>query len=304
MSNPPVRRGLYVPSAYWAAPSRNFRSSTRLHLQHYLWQNTTKFLLEPRIRTSIEQRKQVKIADLGCGNGAWLADLDNELSQKYISAQLNGYDINELNFPPPAFLPGSITLTKLDVLSERLPMEAIGAFDVVHIRAFSSIIINNNTMNLLSTALALLKPGGWIQWEEWGTDLIIEPASPQLSTVSCEKIARVLKVGGDAQGLNVDFVRELDRHLIKAGFQQVFIREDMKRKQDYKGWTEDFLIIWEEVASFFPSRGETPQESVTKESWAQLFADAVKETEQGVALHRGSVFTAIGRKPFHTGQRS
>ncbi|KAI0532011.1 hypothetical protein GGR58DRAFT_518068 [Xylaria digitata] len=290
MSNSTIQQRLYDPSAYWASPSRNFRSSTRLHLQHYLWQNTTRFLLEPRIQASIEQHQQIKVADLGCGNGVWLADLGYELSQKHIPAQLNGYDINEGNFPPPAFLPASVTLTKLDVLSGIFPLEAIGAFDVVHIRAFSSIIIDNNTTNLLSAALSLLKPGGWIQWEEWGTDLIIEPASPRLSTESCERIARVLKAGGDAQGLNVDFVRNLDGHLINAGFQQ----------------TEDFLIIWEEVASFFPSRAETSQSqaSVTKESWAQLFADAVKEIEQGVALHRGSVFTAIGRKPFPNGERS
>ncbi|KAI0413075.1 hypothetical protein F5X98DRAFT_301568 [Xylaria grammica] len=297
MSDPSVRSEAYDPSAYWAEPSRNFRSSTRLHLQHILWQNTTKFLLEPHVQASINQEKPLRIADLGCGNGVWLVNLEHELSKKRISSQLNGYDINDTNFPPSAFLPGSISLTKLDVLSKTLPEEVIGAFDVVHIRAFSSIIINNNTTALLSTALALLKPGGWLQWEEWGTEFVVETASPGLSTVACERIAGILKAGGDAQGMKVDFVKEFDRHLADAGFRQVHVREDVKRRRDYKGWTEDVLMIWEEVASFFPTKAEIPQAPVTKELWAQLFADAVRETECGVALHRRSLFTAVGRKP-------
>ncbi|KAI1425240.1 hypothetical protein F5Y12DRAFT_748282 [Xylaria sp. FL1777] len=297
MSSLSIQSEAYDPSVYWAAPARNFKSSSRLHLQHQLWRNTTHFLLEPQIRTFIQQEKQLKIADLGCGNGVWLTDLSHELFNTDISVQLYGYDINDVNFPPQAFLPGPVQLSKLNILSKKLPDEVLNAFDVVHVRAFSSIILNNDTSTLLSAVLSLLKPGGWLQWEEMGPDFIVEPASPGLSKVSCETLARLVKAGEDIQGMKLDFIGEFGRHLGDAGFQQIRVREDAKRKQDYKGWTENFLMIWEDAAFFYPSETDNNQASITKEFWAQLFAKAVQETEQGVALHRRSVVTVVGRKP-------
>ncbi|KAI3316623.1 hypothetical protein HD806DRAFT_517142 [Xylariaceae sp. AK1471] len=297
MSNPSVKAEAYEPESFWVAPARNFRSSARLHLQHLLWQNTIGFLLEPRIQNSIADVKQLKVADLACGNGVWLTDLDHQLSNKKVSSQLDGYDINDVNFPPPAFLPNMVKLNKLDVLSRPLPEELIGAYDIVHIRAFSSIIFNCNTTPLLSTALAMLKPGGWLQWDEMGADFVIEPPSPDISKTACETIDRILKAGGETHGMKREFLRELDRHVSENGFQEVHLQEDKNRKQDYKGWTEDFLMVWEDLASFFPSKADKPEAPVTKEFWVDLFAKAVKETEQGVALFYRNMFTVVGRKP-------
>ncbi|KAI1299486.1 hypothetical protein F5Y03DRAFT_408816 [Xylaria venustula] len=288
----------YDPLQYWAAPARNLRSSTRLHLQHQLFLNTTGFLLDPNIETSLQKRDTpFKVADLGCGNGIWLTDLSHELCKMNIPFQLNGFDINEANFPPGVFLPDSVRLSKLNILSQSLPEEVIGAFDVVHVRAFSSIILNNDTKALLSACLALLKLGGWLQWEEMGAEFIIESAFPGQEKDYCETLAQLVKRGEDRQGMKLDFVREFGRHLMDAGFQQVYVRKDVKRKQDYKGWTEDFLMIWEEAGFFHPSKSDDNQGSVTRELWNDLFAKAVQETEKGVILHRGCIHTAVGRKP-------
>jgi hypothetical protein len=297
MSNASAATETYDPSVYWSAPFKNFRGSARLHLQHLLWQNTIGFLLESHIQSSVADVKRLKIADIACGNAVWLIDMEREMSGKNISVQLDGYDINEVAFPQPAFLPDSITLKKLDVLARPLPEELVGAYDIVHIRAFSSIIFNCNTTPLLSTALAMLKPGGWLQWEENAADFVVEAASPGLSTTVCDTMAGILKAGGDAHGFDRSFLKELDRHLSENGFQEVQGKEYINRKQDYKGWTEDFLMVWEDVTSLFPSKADAPQAPITKESWRNMCASAVHETEQGVALHYGSIVTAVGRKP-------
>lgn len=304
MSDSSILPQVYDPSVYWVAPARNFRSSSRLHLQHMLWQNTTVFVLDIRIDNSLRESNQtiiqpVKIADLGCGNGVWLTDLHQNLRDYGVHAHLVGYDINDHNFPPPAFLPDSIQLKKVDILSKTLPADAVGTFDVVHIRAFSSIIINNDTTGVLATALAMLKPGGWLQWDEMGPRLYIEPASPRLSTFACETMAHLIKTRGDAQGVKYDFLKELDRHLAFAGFEDTKKLRYQKRKRDYKGWTEDFLAIWEGVIELLPPRTDSNRGPLTKESWAELFEEVVKETEKGIAIHRGHLITAIGRKPFH-----
>jgi hypothetical protein len=297
MNNSSKKTVVYDPEAFWVSPVRNFRSSARLHLQHLLWQNTVGFLLEPHIQSSIAGAKELKVADLACGNGVWLIDLDRDLSNKKISARLDGYDINDGDFPSPAFLPPSVKLNKLDVLARPLPQELVGAYDIVHIRAFSSIIFNCNTTPLLSTALAMLKPGGWLQWDEMGADFVIEPPSPEVSKTACETVDRILKAGGEARGLKRDFLTELDRHVSENGFGDVRLREDENRKQDYKGWTEDFLMVWEELASYFPVKADEPEAPITREFWVDLFVKAVHETERGVALFYRNIFTVVGRKP-------
>ncbi|KAI0179704.1 S-adenosyl-L-methionine-dependent methyltransferase [Hypoxylon sp. FL1284] len=288
----------YDPSTYWLAPSRNFRTSARLHLQHLLFQNTLGCLLEPQVQSFVSGSKQLKVADLGCGNGVWLNNLHDELSAKGISAQLDGYDIKPTYFPAAAHLPPSVTLKKLDVLERPLPEDMVGAYDVVHVRAFASIIHKSNLTPLLSTALALLKPGGWLQWEEARVDAyLVDAPTPETSTSACETIVRVLQAGGEARGSTFEWLGQLDRGLSEHGFAEVRVRGADTRPQDWKAWTEDYLIVWEELAVFFPPRAEQPQAPMAREDWVALFARAVEETEQGVAVHNKQVVAVVGRKP-------
>ncbi|KAJ2996689.1 hypothetical protein NUW58_g720 [Xylaria curta] len=228
------------PTAYWRAPARNYRTLARLHLQHMLFQNTLRFILEKHVEQAIPTAPSsiFKVADLACGNGVWLIGLSRELADKgAVSAKLDGFDINEILFPASAFLPPSVSLENLDVLAKPLPEELIGAYDVVH---------------------GLNEP----------------------------------------RGLRFEYIAELDQHLIKNGFENVYMSKTAKRKQDYKAWTDDILMAWEECTFLFPSKATDPQASHTRESWAENLAKAVGETEKGVALHAGAITTVVGRKPF------
>ncbi|KAJ0120682.1 hypothetical protein J7T55_015414 [Diaporthe amygdali] len=291
----------YDQSKYWVAPARNFKSSARLHLQHFLIQNTIGYLLDPAVEKSVvdsQQSQQPKVADLACGNGIWLSELHSALEQANISAQLDGFDINPINFPDSAYLPVSVSLKQLDILAKPLPAELIGVYDIVHIRAFVSVIPNADLTPVLSVASELLKPGGFLQWEECrGDRFIVESPAPHISKAACDNVVQVLKGGAQAKGIRYDWVDVLDTHLDQYGFQKARLRRHEKRKQDFKGWTDDYLMVWDELAVFFPPKAKEPDAPLTRETWLDLFAAAVKETEQGVVVHQGAVITAVGQKP-------
>ncbi|KAK8075451.1 hypothetical protein PG997_010114 [Apiospora hydei] len=282
----------FDPSTYWTAPARNFRTSARLHMQHSLCQKTIGYLLDP----TLPRGSPLRVADLGCGNGAWLCDLHDEFAKAGVSAQLDGYDINPVNFPAPAFLPSTVHLKQLDLLK---PCEELtGLYDIVHVRAFGSTLAKTGVAPLLSVVLALLKPGGYLQWEESKVDrfLIESPPSAGIPSVACNTISRMLKAGSDGQGHDNSFIDKLDQVVTEYGFEDVHFKVFEKRKQDYKGWTEDFLMVWEELADMFPLKAQAPDSPVTRESFTELFQKAVAETEQGVAIHLGTINTVVGRK--------
>ncbi|KAI4603902.1 hypothetical protein KJ359_000022 [Pestalotiopsis sp. 9143b] len=277
----------YDAATYWTSPARNFRSSARLHLQHFLFQNTLGYHLETHVQESLAGAQELKVADLACGNGVWLNELAGQLAGKGIAAGLKGYDINPANFPAPAFLPSTVELKTLDVLSTPLQQKLIGAFDVVHVRAFASIIVNSNITPLLTAALSLLKPGGWLQWEETKADrFLVQSPSPEVTSTACDTISHILKASGEARGLDAGFIEHLDKGLADHGFHEVQLTRTKKREQDYKAWTEGYLMVLEELWVHFPSAADSPQAPMTRESWLDLFGKAVHETEQGVAIHQ------------------
>jgi SAM-dependent methyltransferase len=285
-------------SNYWNPNFTNFKTSARLHLQHFLVQNTLGYLLDQQIEKSITNSTHLRIADLGCGNGVWLTELSSELSRRGISAQLDGYDINPVNFPHSTRLPQSVSLKGLDILRGALPNELLGTYDIVHVQGFTSLIVNSNVMPLLSTVLALLRPGGFLQWVEVPTDdVVVESPSPATSKIACEKILHFLKGVSHSQGLLGDWVASLDQCLSTNGFESVRLYTKEKRQQDLKAWTEDYLMVLEELAMFFLLREQELQAPMTREIWEELFSEAVSETLQGVVVHQSKISIAIGCKP-------
>ncbi|KAK6857143.1 hypothetical protein PG995_007330 [Apiospora arundinis] len=294
----------YDPSTYWTAPARNFRSSARLHLQHYLIQRTLGYLLEKSVQdfaTSTSQGDSgppLRVADLGCGNGAWLCDLHDEFSNAGVTVQLDGYDINPINFPAAAFLPSAVTLKKLDILKQPLPEDVAGLYDIVHVRAFGSILVDIGPAPLLSVVLAMLKPGGYLQWEELRGDKF-QVTAPSADTPSdaSTTISQMLQAAGKARGSDFSYLDKLGQKVKDfGGFDNVHAVAFEKRTQDYKGWTEDILMIWEELAVHFPRKADALTAAVTRESYLDLFQRAVAETELGVAIHQGKIMTVVGRK--------
>lgn len=134
---------------YWT--NRDFKTSLRLFMQHWMWQHELGYALHPKIPEEIRSKPDLKIADVACGNGAWLFEL-----KAPETTQLDGYDLSPNCFGAKEWLPKNITLTggfdALQPLSEELK----GKYDIVHVRAFASIPKNNDIAPFIQTLMGFL----------------------------------------------------------------------------------------------------------------------------------------------------
>lgn len=107
---------------------------------------------------------------------------------------------------------------------------------------------------------------------------------------------RILQAGGKARGMTLEFLGELDRHLEAHGFEDVHVEVAETRKQDRKARTEDYLMVWEELAVHLPLEAAAPQAPMTREGWVDMFSKVVAETQKAPVVHQGEIVTVVGRK--------
>ncbi|KAF7914188.1 uncharacterized protein EAF01_000594 [Botrytis porri] len=141
---------------------RGMHASIRLNLQHYLWKDGLGYLLHPSIPPPPLETKY-RIADLGTGTGIWPLDLARQLPP---TVQVYGFDISPAQFPHPSYLPSNVKLQVLNSLQVDPPEELLESFDIVHLRLWLGVVMNGDPSAILSHALKLLRPGGYIQWNE------------------------------------------------------------------------------------------------------------------------------------------
>ncbi|KAF9884862.1 hypothetical protein FE257_001205 [Aspergillus nanangensis] len=137
---------------------RGLIESIRLDAQHTLFRLHNGYCLHPRVPV----KDDMKIAEIGTGTAIWLFDLARQLPP---TVQLDGFDISDQQFPHQSLWPSNVHLDILDSLTEA-PGRLVGQYDVVHIRLWTSVIRGNDPGPLIRHASSLLKPGGYIQWDD------------------------------------------------------------------------------------------------------------------------------------------
>ena len=93
----------------------------------------------------------LKVADIACGTAIWLIDLAKE----YPSAQLDGFDISDQQFPPKGWVPKNVSLSTLDILKP-IPEDLKGKYDVVHVGLIVLVVERDDPIPVLNNLLALL----------------------------------------------------------------------------------------------------------------------------------------------------
>jgi hypothetical protein len=142
--------------------NRNYEASSRLNYQFYLWKETLPFILHPSI--SVPQDAP-SIADVATGTAIWLTDISGALPS---TAKLDGFDIDLAQCPPKAWLPSNINLRAWNMFEE-VPADLVGKYDVVHVRLILLVVQNNDPRAIIENLLKMLKPNGYLQWEELHT---------------------------------------------------------------------------------------------------------------------------------------
>lgn len=173
---------------------RDADESERLIKQHDLWIKSLGYRIHPSIEATLP-KTQLRIADVGCGTGIWLIDL--ALRTHDTSSRFDGFDISSEQFPHQSkgsaaataealkeakaaaqaskgtvtegedvsVLPGNVEMHVQDMRNP-FPAEYHAKFDVVHVRLMLLSIDPHEWDKVVANLLALLKPGGWVQWEE------------------------------------------------------------------------------------------------------------------------------------------
>ncbi|KAI0517477.1 hypothetical protein F5B22DRAFT_106384 [Xylaria bambusicola] len=175
-----------------------------------LWRSPTG-ILEPRILSYLNQNKETikfsKIFDLFCGNGEWLKDLKPVLLEADIDANLVGYDLRSDYSVSPN------QIRDFNDLARRLLKESFGTFDVVHVRVR---MVDDDPAIVLSGVMKLLKPGGWVQWEKLGSELVLGGGYIGAAKTPCRKTTQPTETREGAQHVKPDIVTELCQYLIDA----------------------------------------------------------------------------------------
>ncbi|KAF2478183.1 uncharacterized protein BDR25DRAFT_275981 [Lindgomyces ingoldianus] len=167
---------------------QNFISATKLNYFHYFLKQLTGYTLHPTIQPSASDTP-FRIADLGTQTATWPISLAEDPT---ISVEIDAFDISNAFFPPSVWVPGNVKLHLHDIYNP-FPEEFLGNFDVVHLRLFLTLSMEKvNT--ILRNAMALLKPGGFIQWTEHDkTNIQPTAASEGLSTEASQAFISLQK---------------------------------------------------------------------------------------------------------------
>ncbi|GIC94481.1 class I SAM-dependent methyltransferase [Aspergillus udagawae] len=145
---------------------------------------------------AIKKDEPLQIADVATGTGQWLLDVYRQLPE-FSSSRFMGFDVSSALFPPPDDLPAQIALHGHDI---RRPFAAdfIGAFDVVHVKFLKYAFRKTEWEVVLRNVIALLKPGGYLLWEDSDYSLYSSiPSSLAFTEMVNVDIEFALKCGRD-----------------------------------------------------------------------------------------------------------
>ncbi|KAI0593877.1 hypothetical protein F4775DRAFT_606957 [Biscogniauxia sp. FL1348] len=154
---------------------RGYAATTRLNLQHYLWREAQGFLLHPRIRAHLRttppssgdrsEKQELVVADLATGTGIWLFELLKSPELAGLDVRLHGFDISADMYPHRSWLPRNLEFSASNLLLDPAP-EFLGKFDIVHVRLILSVVGSGSPRPVINHIKKLLKPGGYVQWDE------------------------------------------------------------------------------------------------------------------------------------------
>lgn len=257
---------------------RDYQASARLALLHCLNHASNGFLLHPSI--SLANRESLRIADVGCGTGLWLASLAREMPA---SARLDGFDISDQQFPCENMYGDNVSLSTLDIFKP-LPRHLLAKYDVVHIRYFMGIAVNDSVQIAMDNLNAMLKPGGYLQWDEEDS-LSKMPVFASKTDAAQAQLRWYIR---NRLWPNTEWINNIPAHFQQSGLHVIHHSSHPPLPLYRKPWTEDFLLAYAEVANSLENEHER--------LWFQdMHARTAKDAADGWNLD-WELIICVGRK--------
>jgi len=273
---------------YSLAMVQDAKEAERLRIQ-YEWLNN---LLGCKIHPSISlphSGSNLSIADVGTGTGIFLLDIANDFPA---SVQFHGFDITDVHFPDKEF-PRNVSFHQHD-MREPFPEEFIGKFDLVNIRLVVLGLKGNEWELAMKNLIALLKPGGHLQWLEPDHSksriLNNKPGAPanatrELVTHSNQWFTEHVPIAGDNLS---DLFR---RNGLEVVTEDIFANDRLKHESAYH------TPMTIQAAGNIAMKWRASQGKISKEQGDELIKMAVEETKNGDVYLHSEMNIVVGRKP-------
>ncbi|PLB40463.1 class I SAM-dependent methyltransferase [Aspergillus candidus] len=180
----------------------------RLNQQHNL---LFRVLGQRLLPSSIPLEKVHSVADVGTGTGIWLQSLASQapqLSPNYDQRYYHGFDIGDAQFPSDSRSEDlELKFTTQDVLKP-FPRVFRSRFDLVHVRLFSFALQEVNLKIAMENLLRILKPGGYLYWEDTNWTSVKETSGLAEGSAIKEAIFRNMRSRGLSSHI-IDIVHRL-----------------------------------------------------------------------------------------------
>ncbi|KAJ6130525.1 hypothetical protein N7512_003305 [Penicillium capsulatum] len=218
----------------------------------------------------------MKIADIGAGTGLWTL----EVAHGFSDAQVMAYDIADTYFPAKEYWPSNLTFDHLDCLNEP-PASLAGQFDVVHLRMWAIIIKENDPCPLIRHASKLLKPGGFIQWEDarFGSSVMRGEAAIKIQDLMGRFSA---SINQDYKGIRLRWLDELDQHVTGA-------EADLEVVDcQYRPWSphliplcmDTYMVAADNVGAALDHLAHVSLSVPSKEEWTSAWAVMAQDVQK------------------------
>lgn len=211
------------------ALSRDYTATSRLNYQYYLWKETLGYDLHPSISLA-DTGSARAIADVGCGTAIWLRSIAQALPNDIF----DGLDISLAQCPPVQWLPPNVSLRAWDLFSEP-PQELRCRYDVVHARLLFVVVQNEDPRPVINNLKLLLKPGGYLQWDELnvpGSSILRTSHDVQVPEME-SRLASLKQIGG--------WVKRLGSYMVECGFSEEGCWEYGEKKELAQAFFDNHL---------------------------------------------------------------
>ncbi|KAF2170288.1 hypothetical protein M409DRAFT_19890 [Zasmidium cellare ATCC 36951] len=276
---------------------RDTKETQRLNEQHKHLLKCFPFLIHPA--TSVDaETPDLRIADIACGSGIWLTDV----AQHYPKAECHGFDISGDQFLDEGSLDklfgsGRVRFHVEDAASESGPLpEHRGKFDVVAVRLIHSSLVGEAWNRAVRNIMAMLKPGGHVQWIDWDPQrAYIVQYKPLAKKAAMEQLVSALKQFFATRDSAV--AERLDELFSEHGMVDVLAEKHCSdpdlETRDFISWTVLNSVPGMVRKSLLSREGS----GWTEERLAKIEQQAKEEQAAGEAFLRFDMTCYVAKKP-------